>query len=194
MKNKALIYGELEVKVYDKNGELIKELKKPSDSFVKNVTNFLNLWLDGKWNVVLANGSSVELGFEDTSSNVIYSLNALAKKGDAYFEYKGIWIGRGSKAFSVTDYELDERFTTEFEAEEMVIVEKTDTSIVVQRSFNNVSGSDQTVNEIGFYTFAVYKVGGSYSFGPILICRDVITPVVVPNGGRITVKYKFMIE
>lgn len=193
MQNKPLIKGDLEIKVYDKDKNLILNFKKPCDSFVKNVTEFLMLFIKGSWKPILISGETIEVGFPDVIGNIIYNLTSLDEEDDTYRDYKGIWIGRGSKKFDVYDYDLDNRFTNEFKPDKNIILEKTDTYVIIQRSFDNVSGNDQIVREIGFYTFIVYKKGAGYSYGSILLCRDVISPVNVPDGGRITVKYKFEI-
>lgn len=192
MKNEnvgGLIY---EIEVYDKNGKLIDKKKNKGNCILYNLMRIL---------ATIRNPSdySDTFQFKDTSGNPISAdqivasgCSMLAPAGvDSY----GIVVGTGTTNPSLDDYNLESKIPHGTESGQLSYGDTTkydyseSGSVVVdqgcQRSFDNNSGADITVNEIGL--IATINIGGQNV--NVLLMRDVISATTIPNGGRLTVKY-----
>jgi len=175
----------IEIEVRDKNGKIIHRHRQPARSWVKNFMKILRGALAyANISVTKQDGSSYTIG-SDTS--IGSTLGATAGSGA---DAGGIMVGNGSKAFDVEDYCLESKIPHGNEAGKLAYGEVTVESLVddgqklyfrVIRTFTNNSGGDITVSEVGLATIHVAHP---------LIARDLLeTPVTVPNGGTLTVRY-----
>ncbi len=177
-----------EIEIYDKNGKLIKKERKKGDSILKN-------WMFLFYG--MANG--VQWSFYDTNGNLqeinsvsVISCSLLAPSGDDSF---GIIVGSGTTPVDLEDHNLASKIPNGTGSGQLSYGETSFYSsyngltydMGGQRSFDNNSGADITINEIGL----VMKVNDGSNNYYVLIMRDVISASTVPNGGRITIKYWF---
>ena len=178
------------IEVYDKDGKLIEEKSGKGDSILYNWTRIFEVLrnppdYNNKFKFVRTDGNVV------TPDQIVASgCSMLAPSGnDSY----GIVVGSGSTAVDLGDFDLASKIphgtgsgqlsygdTSKYEE-----ISGTTVSEGVQRSFDNNSGADITINEIGL----VVKIYDGSSEHYVLIMRDVISATTVPNGGRVTVKY-----
>jgi len=190
------IGGEIEIIVQDKHGKTIKHLKKPMDSFVRNFMNYIHFADPGYWTCFDRNGTGVTFQSVSSGDNYLHSVYILASEGED--EY-GILVGSSDVAFDPTQYDLDSPITHgtgagQLEYGAMSVVDVGDEYKTWQRAFDNSSGADVVVKEIGIAVKANRYEGGSVVAYYILLARDVITSTTVPNGGRLIVKYTFRIN
>lgn len=129
---------------------------------------------------ITANATSSIMLFQNTST---------------YYDIQGILIGTGDTAYAFDQYALAARIehgtgSGQISHNTMVRVDPTYDSDdkkwtqIVSRIFNNNSGGAITIKEIAI----MGSPGGTYNSGYI-ICRDVITPAEVQDGGQVTVTY-----
>jgi len=177
-----------EVEVHDKDGNLIKRVIKEGDSILGN-------WI----NLFMAIRAGQEYNFQDTGGTNAYvsslsftNCGMLAPAGnDSY----GILVGTGTTEVSMNDYALANKIPHGTGSGQLSYGETSSYNelndpqwdIGLQRSFDNNSGADITINEIGM----VMKISDGSSTYYVMIARDVISATTVPNGGRVTVKYWF---
>ncbi|RLG80404.1 MAG: hypothetical protein DRO40_11225 [Thermoprotei archaeon] len=176
----------IELEVRDKNGKLIKKHRQPAHSWVKNFMNILRYgFANHDVPCTKQDGSTVSITI---NASLGWFLRVTAGAGD---DSHGLMVGNGSKAFEVDDYSLDSKIPHGSNANQLVYGETTVENVVddgsklyfrIIRTFSNNSGSSITVTEVGL------AVAGADN--KPLIARDVLdSPVTVPNGGTLTVRY-----
>ena len=181
-----------EVEVYDKNGKLVDKKEGKGDSVLDNWINLMRMLRDPEsW--------SYQWGFFDVGgterhiSNFNFSQSSMKapEEDDSY----GIIVGTGTTPVSLEDYNLASKISHGTGSGQLSygacspygISSDTQADVGLQRSFDNNSGADITINEIGM-VLKVYDGTNTYY---TLIMRDVISATTVPNGGRVTIKYWF---
>jgi len=190
------VSGEVEVIVLDKDGKEIHREKKPMDSFTQNVMNLLGMFDAGGWVAIDVNGNSVTFTFKNATDNYLYNAEVLAPSGEDKY---GILVGSSDTAFDVTQYNLGSKISHGTGSGQL---QYGDTSVVDygadyktwQRAFDNLSGADVVVKEIGMFAKVTREESGVPKAYYVMLARDVITTTTVPNGGRLIVKYTFKIN
>ena len=181
----SLIY---EIEVYDKNGKLIDKKRGKGDSVLANWINlFIAIRGGQSYDFVNTNGQDVSIDTLDFRNS---SMKAPA--GDDTF---GIVVGTSSEAVTMADYHLHSKIPHGTGSGQLSYGETTEYNDAsgmqwdrgLQRTFDNNSGGDITINEIGM--IMMISDGNMNYF--VMIARDVISATTVPNGGRIVVKYWF---
>jgi len=177
-----------EIEVYDKNGKLIDRKRGKAESILDNWMRLFMSIRDGSpWMPKDTNGNSPTI-----SSIVFANSYGLASAGDDSY---GIQVGTGTTAVDKFDYCLESKIPHGSSSGQLSYGETSSYSAGtglqvdegMQRSFDNNSGADITINEIGM----VLKVNDGSSDYYIMVMRDVISATTVPNGGRVTIKYWF---
>ena len=179
-----------EVEVYDKDGKLIDKKKGKGNCVLYNWIRIFAVLrnpsdYNDKFQFVDTHGSSF------TPDQIVASGSSmLAPAGqDGY----GLVVGSGDTPVSLNDYDLDSKIPHGTGSGQLSYGDSSKydetsgntTSHGVQRSFDNNSGADITIREIGL--IATINIGGQNI--NVLLLRDVISDTTVPNGGRVTVKY-----
>jgi len=190
------VSGEVEVIVLDKDGKEIHREKKPMDSFTQNVMNLLGMFDAGGWVAIDVNGNSVTFTFKNATDDYLYNAEVLAPSGEDKY---GILVGSSDTAFDVTQYNLGSKISHGTGSGQL---QYGDTSVVDygadyktwQRAFDNLSGADVVVKEIGMFAKVTREESGVPKAYYVMLARDVITTTTVPNGGRLIVKYTFKIN
>jgi len=188
MKDKNVGNVFYKVEVYDKDGKLIEEKSGKGDSVLNN------------WIVIFASiRDGTRPAMMDQEGNLHYLSQIVfencSMKAPAGNDSYGILVGTGTTPVDLGDTKLASKIshgtgsgqlnygdTSEYgETSDLTRSEG------LQRSFDNNSGADITINEIGM----AMKVNDGSNDYYVLIARDVISATTVPDGGRVTVKYWF---
>jgi len=190
------IGGEIEIIVQDKHGKTIKHFKKPMDSFVNNMLKLMTLFDAGAWNVIDTSGNTVGFTLKKATDLYWYDASILAPSEEDNY---GILVGSSDAAFDVSQYNLQSKIpngtgTGQLQYGETSEVGEGSDYKTWQRAFDNLSGADVTVKEIGIAAKVVREESGILQTYYVLLARDVITSTTVPNGGRLIVKYTFKIN
>ena len=177
-----------EIEVYDKNGKLIDKKRGKGDSILSNWINlFIAIRGGYSYDFKNTNGQDVSI---DTLSFVNSSMKAPA--GDDTF---GIVVGTATDTVTMADFNLYGKISHGTGSGQLSYGETSEYNDAsgmqwdrgLQRSFDNNSGADITINEIGL---VMMISDGSVNYF-VMIARDVISATTVPNGGRVTIKYWF---
>jgi len=201
-------FWELEVK--DRDGEVIQSLRQRSHSWVRNAYNHMFCQLAVK----NGNNSSFGPGYlnvKDTSGTVRYATGPIGNssadidgtsygcRGPAGDDNWGIQVGSGTNPESFEDYMLQTRIANGVGAGHLSYIEQDPHRITYDpgtrvlanamvRYFNNNSGGDIDVNEVGLVMNQ--PQGGSTVYGKRLQARDKLaSTVTVPNTGQLKVTY-----
>jgi hypothetical protein len=207
----------LTLEIFDKEGELVKKHKQRSHSWVRNAYNWMFSQLasvngddavfgDGKINVKETSGmvrhGNYAIGFEIENFDVE---TPVISTGHGYDGYRGaagveagIVVGSGTNAVSLDDYVLQTQIDEGASAGELNHAEQLAPSISWNggtrvlsndcvRYFNNNSGGNVDVNEVGIYAHLHANDGHSFW---TLVCRDKLgSTVTVPDTGQLKVTY-----
>jgi len=196
------------VKVYDKDGKLVKRVEGESHSLLANFIKILRGLLSanaGVYTVPVVDVTGATRSFYCThwSSYKDYFYPMRADGGDDS-THRGIVVGTGTTPPSPDDYALESMIphgtsagTLDYEETvyEDVVTSGNITSFNVVRMFINRTETPITVSEIGLivwnYVWDNYTIEADYRY---LIARDVLSPPVeVPGYGSIAVTYTFYV-
>ena len=187
--------------IVEKDGKVIEKKPFGPKSFVKSFAVHLLEHLVG-WDY------KDSFYDKDVGTGVLYTvpyhwgeeINVLAPSGEDQW---GIRVGTSSQAVSPDDVDLIAPISHGTGAGQLLYGDSNEThdftsltmTITIQRYFDNNSGSDITVNEIGlFLKLRLHRPDGTVEEHITMWARDVITATTVPNGGRLTVKYTIQIN
>ena len=191
---------EYEITVRDKNGKVIEHRREESKSLVKNFLLLLNAGFRISTSSVVDTGGTARntgagYGWHRWYHGSYSSIDgyggwsALAGAGDDTF---GIVVGTGDTPVTADDYNLASKIAHGTDAgqlsyNESVLYDPVVTGTAVRqefrRQFTNNSGADITVKEIGLI------VKTNYDNYLVMIIRDVITPLTIPDGGKSMIRY-----
>jgi len=192
--------GEIEITVHDKDGNLIKKFKQPMHTFVDNagacIMCAFAMACDAAAGFTVVNVSGATKTVAYSSQDAAGDYCVVAGAGDDNY---GILVGTSSGAWSWSQYCLGSKISHGTGSGQLSYGATTRSfsansgqpaKCTIQRSFDNNSGADITVREIGW--FMKSEVGGASEYW--MVARDVITATTVPNGGRLTVTYNILIN
>ena len=211
--SEGVIRGIIEIEVRDKNGKLLKQLRRPMKSWVRNFLAILSAWLGAV--VSTANWEAYEKNVVDVEGSVQPFVGGF--KGDGGYAYTyyatikapegddtwGIVVGIGTTKQAPDDYNLENKIAHgdatgqllygAVTVEDPAVSNNTITMRLI-RTFSNSSGGSVNVQEFGIimYHYFRYNVSGHVYTREfkVLVARDVLdTPVSVPDGGTLTVRY-----
>lgn len=179
------------VTVRDKNGKIVSRERHKSRSFVRQWADF-HYWLadfDDRTATDITNTSRTL----DRDTGVV---SALRMDGVATDDSKGVMVGTGTTAVTISDYALATKIAEGTGSGQLShgavtftapSVSGSECSFTVTRVFTNGSGATITVKEIGIYVTAQSTTP---TVDYYLVIRDVLaTTQAVPDGGSITVVY-----
>jgi len=178
------------VVVRDRHGKVIARERRRSRSFLKQWNQLMfvqmtNAPLAGADQIYDMNGVLKSIGEDDSNFRM-----------ESHNSYTGIMCGTGDTPVAIDDYQLEALIANGSGAGQLqnvamaiigdVALDGSSAKFVVSRSPLNWSGGDITVKEIGIYC-AMYVPPSAYYMCAV---RDVLeTPLLVPDGGGITVDY-----
>ena len=187
------------IKVWDKDGRIIRSVYEESHSLVQAwlaqlLANMGFITLSGTHNDI---GGSARTITSSTSANLV-AYRSVGAVNDAT---EGIVIGTGSTAVDITDSKLVAQIAEGTSSGQMthqvqtypanITISDPDATFAINRNFTNNSGGQITVAEIGIYARLTHTVNTE---GDFCIVRDVPASVDVPNGGGCNVAYSFKIS
>ena len=196
IKSGSGVNGEIEVIVLDKNGKEIRRVKRPMDSFTYNVMTLLAMFDSDGWAVNDVSNNAVTFEFKKGTNNYLYNAEVLAPSGNDDY---GILVGSSDTAFDVLDTNLGAKIPHGTGSGQLSYGATSEVSYGAdyktwQRAFDNLSGADIVVKEIGMFAKVTREESGVPQTYYVMLARDVITTTTVPNGGRLIVKYTFKIN
>jgi hypothetical protein len=193
----------IEYEVRDKNGKLIDKGKFPAKSWVGNIVGLLSAIISTWASTGTGNyAASTRSDLTDTGGNArgIFlgsasstTVGGCAPAGDTS---AGIVVGSSDTPVSLSQYSLGALIghgtgsgQLTYGATSVESLSKDTTWLFrIVRTFSNSSGASVTVREIGLYVRL--GMGASPYYFPCMLARDVPTsPISVPNGSTLTVRY-----
>ncbi|MCD6132244.1 MAG: hypothetical protein J7J61_09105 [Candidatus Hydrothermae bacterium] len=202
-----MLTAEITLEKYDKNGQLLQSIKHKSRSFLKQFIQFIEAMTRQ------ANTTGTDItGTARTiygSSGYSPARNLFCTPGAAHGyadsqrvrgrgDEVGIVVGSGTTAVAPDDYKLETQIAHGTGTGQLiylgcglkpVVVSAPDAYMDLVRFFENQSGGDVTINEVG-----IYAVDG-YDYYQFCICRDVLaTSVTVANGELLKVRYRIKVS
>jgi len=211
---------EYEIEVRDRHGRLIEKREGESRSLLRNFIAALRAMLKGtpdtaasalnscgaEDKVIDVNGSEKTIygGYicaSDAGKGMGWVMAANAPDDDDSY---GIVVGKGTATVAPDNYNLDDKIPHGTDVGQLdygphMFEEKTTEGNVsyfkFSRTFTNLSGQSVTVQEIGIIAWNFWwdKLGSRNNV-KYLILRDVLdSPVSVPDGATLTVRYKFKV-
>jgi len=196
----AGIGGEIEIQVHDKDGNLINGFTRPMHTFVDNAAACMMCALTmacdaaAGFSVVNVSGVAKNIALSDQDTIGDYCVVAPINNNDF-----GVLVGTSSTAWAWAQYALQGKILHGVGAGQLShgATTRSYTSgggapakCTIQRSFDNNSGADISVREIGWFLQSEVAAAAEYW----MVARDVITTTTVPNGGRLTVTYNVLIN
>jgi len=205
-----------EVEVKDKNGKLLAKHKGESKSLLRNFIACLRAITIGTPPPSPGTGGATDTVLDVTGTEQTiwggWRTDTIGRGGgnpmmvnapdddDSY----GIIVGTGSTAVTPENYSLASKIahgtgTDQLDYGTHTFEEKTtsnNTSLFkVSRTFTNLSGASITVNELGIIARNYWAdAGGTEKDIKFLILRDVLaSPVSIPDGATLTVRYTFQV-
>jgi len=200
-----------ELEVRDQNGEVLQRLKQRSHSWVRNAYNLLFATLAGK-NLDQGTFGAGYLSLKDTGNVVKYGeSNGIAYWGDnwdgvtrgyrgpAGNDTYGILVGSGTNPENFESYALQTKIANGTGSGQLSYVQGEEHAIIwtagtltlkndLVRYFNNNSGADVGVNEVGLAAHGRIPENGSET--NYMFARDKLdSTVTVPNTGQLKVTY-----
>lgn len=188
MKAKLLI----EVDIRDKSGKQLYYQKQEANSLVRGYIDILYV-LMSQSNLNLVRGHN-NTTFTATNTDPA-SFDSKATAGDVD---RGIIVGTGSTAVTITDYALGTPIAHGSGAGELAYLAATVTtpgtvgsthSFTISRGFTNNSGNSITVNEVGLYSM----LSGATALQRPMIDRTLMT-FSIAHGATGTVTYTFQVS
>jgi len=186
---------DIDLALKDENGNIVKKVRTPGNSFLLNFVNMLYAVFTAK---AFANFASERIqttqsymieGRQIQYTRELAGIQAWAPKED---DTHGILIGNGTNTVTPNDTWLASQIKNGLGPGQMLyLFSDIDTTtvagnsayITLKRSFINHSGNDITITELGL---AVWNVSPS---AYILIIRDLIPSINVPNNYTLDVQY-----
>ncbi|MFH7881033.1 MAG: hypothetical protein QXI09_03450 [Candidatus Aenigmatarchaeota archaeon] len=203
LSSKILSKIDIEYEIKDRDGKILRKRKFKGNSWVGRIIEFLSSFI-GIW--ASASGSYAYLttrtDVKDTSgtyrhmlmggsSGVVYGGQAPAGDTTA-----GIILGSSNTPVSIDQYDLITRIPhgsgvgqLSYGATTVDLVRETNTfRLTITRTFTNNSGSSVVVKEMGL--FLRLSMGSTPYWYSVMLARDIPpTPIEVPNGATLTVRY-----
>jgi hypothetical protein len=197
---RKLLGYEIEVEIKNKKGEI--EFKKTIEgkSWLRQIIDWYAMhFRPYGYHVAIkaVDGNTYNFPVWSTGDNIYawyLGLNLNAGEG---VSYRGIVLGTGTTSNSINTYKLEAQISHGSGAGQLYYSTTSVSTVVVgdtniryfeiTRYFQNRSGVDITVNEIGLYA---YFTDNGTNWRGICIARDLTGGIVVPANSTLIVRYK----
>ena len=196
-----MLRAEIIIERYDKKGQLLEKIKRKSRSFLKQFIQLIE---------VQTNQSSKTIqDITGTDRTVdVKDINLFCVPGGGYgytdptkrnvqVENVGIVVGSGTTAVTPSDIKLETKIAHGTGSGQLVylgcglkpvVISGSDAYVDLVRFFENQSGGNVTINEVGIYAIAATQ---QYGF---CICRDVLSSsITVADGQLLKVRYRIKV-
>jgi hypothetical protein len=205
-----MIKLKLEIELVDGNGRVVKRYRQTARSLLNQFITMLRGYFACRYCSDVGGGNVTVTDETGTATTYPNHYSTLSKytcylewsvNGDVGDVGQGIVVGTSDVANSLTTYKLGAKIahgsgSGQLYYNPMYIGSVTNPSggileFVISRTFSNLSGVTTTVKEVGILVKEIDSGGTARSY---LIARDVLsTPMDVPPGYALTVRYKFSI-
>jgi hypothetical protein len=205
-----MIKLKLEIELVDGNGRVVKRHRQTARSLLNNFISMLKGYFACRYCTDIGHGNVTVTAEDGTVTSYPNQSSTVSKytctmkwnaNGDVGDVSQGIIVGSSDAANSLTTYKLGAKIghgsgSGQLYYNPMYIGSVTNPSggileFVISRTFSNLSPATITVKEVGILVKEIDATGGYKIF---LIARDVLsTPMDVPPGYALTVRYKFSI-
>ncbi|RKY44101.1 MAG: hypothetical protein DRP81_06040 [Candidatus Omnitrophota bacterium] len=196
-----MLKAEIIIERYDKKGQLLEKIKQKSRSFLKQFIQLIEVQTNQ------TNKTITDItGTDRTVNNEDINLFCTPGSGTEYTdptqrnvqgENIGIVVGSGTTAVTPTDTKLQTKIAHGTGSGQLihlgcgfkpVVISGSDAYVDLVRFFENQSGGDVTINEVG-----IYAIGASQQYG-FCICRDVLSSsITVADGQLLKVRYRIKV-
>ena len=171
--------------------DLSSVLTKITENSILNGHSYLGVARSFNYTTNIGSNSYTEEQTSYTWLNITSSMNT---RDQAYYRNGFvIFIGTGDTAVTASDYCLDSALNIDVVGASCTTA---DTGIVTTtRTFENNTGSDVEIKEMGLYIFTPVGEGAQYMKPLIMIGRKVLAnPVTIPEGEQRTFEYVIHME
>lgn len=197
-----MLVAEILIETYNEKGQLSQRLKQKSRSFLKQFIQLIEVQTN-QATKTLTDITGTDRSVDTQSENFFCTHGgghgwARADYRHVQVENLGIVVGSGTTAVTPTDTKLETKIAHGKSAGQLlylgnalypVVVSPPDAYVDLVRFFENQSGGNITINEVG-----IYALGSQYYYG-FCICRDVLTSAVtVANGELLKVRYRIKVS
>ena len=196
-----MLRAEIIIERYNRRGQLLEKIKQKSRSFLKQFIQLIE---------VQTNQSSKTVADITGTDRTVdeKDINLFCTPGGGYgyvdptqrnvqVENIGVVVGSGTTAVTPTDTKLETKITHGTGTGQLihlgcglkpVVISGSDAYVDLVRFFENQSGGNVTVNEVG-----IYALGSSSQYG-FCICRDVLaSSITVADGQLLKVRYRIKV-
>jgi len=196
-----MLRAEIIIERYDRKGQLLEKIKQKSRSFLKQFIQLIEVQANQASKTITDIG-----GTDRTVGQLDTNLFCTPGGGHGYVdpaqrnvqvENIGVVVGSGTTAVTPTDTKLETKIAHGTGSGQLVhlgcglkpvVISGSDAYIDLVRFFENQSGGNVTVNEVG-----IYAIGASSQWG-FCICRDVLaSSITVADGQLLKVRYRIKV-
>jgi len=193
-----MLKAEIIIERYDKKGQLLEKIKQKSRSFLKQFIQLIEVQTNQASKTITdITGTNRSVGAVDMN------LFCVPGGGHGYVDptYRevqteniGVVVGSGTTAVTPTDTKLETKIAHGTGSGQLVylgcglkpvVISGSDAYVDLIRFFENQSGGNVTINEVGIYAIAATQQWG------FCICRDVLSSsITVADGQLLKVRYR----
>jgi len=196
-----MLQAEISIEKYNRKGQLLEKIKQKSRSFLKQFIQLIEVQTNQTSKTITdIVGTNRSVGVTDIN------LFCVPGGGNGYVdpsqrnvqvENVGIVVGSGTTAVTPTDTKLETKIAHGTGSGQLVYlgcglkpvaISGSDAYVDLVRFFENQSGGNVTINEVG-----IYAIGASQQWG-FCICRDVLSSsITVADGQLLKVRYRIKV-
>jgi len=186
-----VVYPELRVNVYDKDGNLLRTYKKVGDLPTKNLLLYLlNSWWYGTGSIQLYNYTMVdESGTSRTPANGCYHSTYFATVSSINGISLKVALGSGTTTPTINDYALANKLAEAPVTYYTFSYNSTHMWIAVKATYT--ASSATSITEVGLFAYDEY---GSSTYAWFMLFRDVIPQVNLASSNTLEVWYYIYIK
>ena len=196
-----MLRAEIIIERYDRKGQLLEKIKQKSRSFLKQFIQLIEVQTNQASKTV-----TDIVGTDRSVGAVDMNLFCVPGGGNGYVdpvqknvqvENVGIVVGSGTTAVTPTDTKLETKIAHGTGSGQLihlgcglkpVEISGSDAYVDLVRFFENQSGANITINEVG-----IYAIGASQQWG-FCICRDILSSsITVADGQLLKVRYRIKV-
>jgi len=196
-----MLRAEIIIERYNRKGQLLEKIKQKSRSFLKQFIQLIEVQTNQAAKTI------TDIVGTDRSVGAL-DINLFCVPGGGYgyvdpsqrnvqVENVGVVVGSGTTAVTPTDTKLETKIAHGTGSGQLVylgcglkpvVISGSDAYIDLVRFFENQSGGDVTINEVG-----IYAIGATQQWG-FCICRDVLSSsITVGDGQLLKVRYRIKV-
>ena len=196
-----MLRAEIIIERYNRKGQLLEKIKQKSRSFLKQFIQLIEVQTNQSSKTIQdITGTDRTVDVKDINLFCVpgggYGYTDPAKR-NVQVENVGIVVGSGTTAVTPSDIKLETKIAHGTGSGQLVylgcglkpvVISGSDAYVDLVRFFENQSGGNVTINEVGIYAIAATQ---QYGF---CICRDVLSSsITVGDGQLLKVRYRIKV-